>query len=97
MYFYPDVMLAYTTGNSCNLKNEKYCLYNVRTDPCENHNRAKDEPEILSILKEALESYKPIQPINQPADPSSHPKYWNYTWTNWLDYMNQSTSPSTNR
>lgn len=80
------VFLDPPIGNPCNLKNEKYCLFNVRTDPCENHNRANDETEILDILLEALQTYKPVKPLNQPADPASHPKYWNYTWTNWLDY-----------
>jgi hypothetical protein len=27
-----------------------------------------------------------VEPRNQPADPTSNPKHWNYNWINWLDY-----------
>ena len=24
---------------------------------------------------------------NKPIDPRADPKYWDYTWTNWFDYV----------
>ncbi len=71
----------------CNLRKEVYCLFDVAKDPCEQINRAKDEPQILQNLIVALRNYKPVPALNKPADPRSDPKYWNYTWNNWVDYI----------
>ena len=40
------------------------------------------------MMDDTLEVYHNTQVprLNKPKDPRSNPKYFNYTWTNWLDY-----------
>ncbi|KAK7601300.1 hypothetical protein V9T40_008741 [Parthenolecanium corni] len=73
-------------NKACDLRNE-ICLFNVQTDPCERVNQAESRPEILKELLQALKKYKPVKPLNKPFDERSNPKYWNYTWTNWMDFV----------
>nr|CAD7420141.1 unnamed protein product [Timema poppensis] len=72
----------------CNGTSGVPCLYNVVDDPCEVINLADLYPEkveeLLVLLRQYNETY--VQPVNTGADPTSNPKYWNYTWTNWKDY-----------
>ena len=28
-----------------------------------------------------------VPPRNKPVDPRADPKYWDFTWTNWCDYV----------
>lgn len=70
----------------CDLQKE-ICLFNLKDDPCERVNQAKNQPEILQNLQEVLKKYNPVKPLNKPIDPRSNPKFWNYTWTNWMDYV----------
>lgn len=74
------------TDRPCRPKNE-ICLFNIKEDPCEQTNKAKDEPKILNELLEAVSKYQPVTPLNKPADPRADPKLWNFTWTNWMDYV----------
>lgn len=78
--------LFFETDKPCDLSKET-CLFNVKTDPCELVNRAADEPQILKDMLKALSKYKPVEPLNRARDPRANPKFWNYTWTNWMDYV----------
>jgi arylsulfatase B len=63
------------------------CLFNVRSDPCELDNLSDKYPVLVAALQELLRQYNAtvVRPLNKAADPRSNPKYWNYTWTNWMD------------
>lgn len=63
------------------------CLFNVRRDPCELDNLSDKYPLLVVALQELLDQYNAtvVKPLNKIADPRSNPKYWNYTWTNWMD------------
>ena len=41
-------------------------------------------------MEETLRMYKAteIPPGNKPIDPRADPKYYDYTWTNWMDIIN---------
>nr|UNO37543.1 sulf1 [Psylliodes attenuatus] len=80
--------------NTCNLL-EKPCLFNIEDDPCEFHNQAKSFPKIVENLLKVLNAYNKtaIPPGNLPLDPRGDPKYWNYVWTNFGDYIvNEATT-----
>ena len=40
-------------------------------------------------MEETLRMYKAteIPPGNKPIDPRADPKYYDYTWTNWMDII----------
>ena len=44
-------------------------------------------------MEETLRMYKStvVPPGNKPIDPRSDPKYFDYTWTNWLDIIDPKT------
>lgn len=65
------------------------CLFNLRQDPCEFDNLSDKYPLRVSALQELLERYNAtvVPALNKEADPRSNPKYWNYTWTNWMDKL----------
>ncbi|GFR04766.1 arylsulfatase J [Trichonephila clavata] len=68
---------------------EKPCLFDVMEDPCEYYNLADDHPEIVKMMLNKLSKYNStaVPPGNKPMDPRSNPKYHNYQWTNWMDYV----------
>nr|CAH7753973.1 unnamed protein product [Callosobruchus chinensis] len=68
---------------------EKPCLFHIETDPCEKINLADKYPEKLRHLLNILEQYNrtALPPENLPLDPRGDPKYWNYVFTNFGDYM----------
>jgi hypothetical protein len=70
---------------------EASCLFNIAEDPCEMNNLADEYPEILKSLEETLIKFNntAVLPGNLPLDPRGDPKYWNYTWTNFGDYINE--------
>jgi arylsulfatase B len=70
---------------------EASCLFNITEDPCEMNNLADEYPEILKSLEETLIKFNntAVLPGNLPLDPRGDPKYWNYTWTNFGDYINE--------
>lgn len=57
-------------------------------DPCEYTDVAASHPDVMAILKARLQDYidTAVPPRNKPWDPLANPKYWGYTWNNWLDY-----------
>lgn len=78
--------------SSCSLISGEYCLFNILEDPCEFNNLAKQMPDKVEELKEALIRYREgsVPPINKPKDPRGLPIHWNYTWTNWVDFLEES-------
>ena len=68
---------------------KKPCLFNVVNDPCEYENVAAEQPDILARLLRRLQHYNQtaVPPLRKPSDPRANPIYWDYTWTNWMDYV----------
>jgi len=65
-----------------------FCLFNITADPCEMNNVAFKYPDVIKRMNKTLELYKKseVPRLNKPIDPRGDPKYFEYTWTNWLDY-----------
>ncbi len=65
------------------------CLFDIERDPCEYNNLAGKLPDITEELLNLLNRYNStaVTPLNTPPDPMSNPKYWNYTYTNWADFL----------
>lgn len=63
------------------------CLFNLKDDPCEIINVAKDNPLMMNVFRSALDDFRKtaIAPINVPRDPRANPIFHNGTWTNWND------------
>ncbi|XP_054165755.1 arylsulfatase B-like [Oppia nitens] len=74
-------------STNCQLDRE-LCLFNIRDDPCEYHNRAQDYPELVEQLWNRLlkinETTVPPLALS-PIDDKSNPKYHNNTWICWMD------------
>lgn len=68
------------------------CLFNIEEDPCEFDNLAGKYPKVVADMVDLLYWYNStaVQPLNTPPDPMSNPKYWGYTYTNWVDYIEPS-------
>ncbi|XP_075724904.1 arylsulfatase B [Rhipicephalus microplus] len=60
-------------------------LFDLSRDPCEQHNLAPDNRELLSVLIRKLASYAvtSVAPRNKPVDRRSFPQYHNGTWAPW--------------
>ena len=58
-------------------------LYNLKTDPEENKNVAKKNPDIVQKLKARINAYaKSLTRTNYPQNEAKgHPRHWNGTWT----------------
>ncbi len=65
------------------------CLFNVTADPCEMNNLAFDFPTVIRVMESTLNTYNStaVPPGNKPIDTRADPKYWDYTWTNWMDFV----------
>ena len=65
------------------------CLFDISQDPCEYNNLASQKPDMLNELLDLLDWYNStaVAPLNTPGDPLSNPKYWDYTFTNWVDFL----------
>ncbi|KAL5289186.1 hypothetical protein ACFFRR_009396 [Megaselia abdita] len=74
--------------NACNSIKEP-CLYNIKNDPCELNNLAKDFPDILRDLLDKMENINKtaLPPGNKPIDPRADPRYWSNTWTDFGDFI----------
>jgi arylsulfatase B len=77
-----------TTNSSC-AGTDSVCLFNLMRDPCELDNLSHKYPLRVASLQRLLDGYNAtvVPPLNKEADPRSNPKYWNYTWTNWMDHI----------
>ncbi|KAK8764732.1 hypothetical protein V5799_032666 [Amblyomma americanum] len=60
-------------------------LFDLARDPCELHNLAPKNRELVALLNRRLASYAvtSIAPRNQPRDPRAYPEYHNGTWAPW--------------
>lgn len=65
------------------------CLFDISNDPCERNNLAKKYPSVLRDMLNRLETYKPVPALSPMSSAEANPKYWNNTWTNWLDYTSK--------
>ncbi|XP_002006611.3 arylsulfatase I [Drosophila mojavensis] len=65
------------------------CLFNIREDPCEQRNQADVYPKVLELMLKELQliNSTAVPPANKPDDPLGYPRFWNYTWTNFGDYV----------
>lgn len=65
------------------------CLFDIEKDPCEYNNLAGKIPGVVQDLLDLLNWYNStaVPPINTPPDSLSNPKFWNYTFTNWVDFL----------
>ena len=66
---------------------EDICLFDVKNDPCEYINLAKDQPEIVDDLLGRIKVYETtmVKPRNKPFDPNSNPSLHHGAWVPWLD------------
>lgn len=63
------------------------CLFNILDDPCERNNLARSKPEIVRLLLSQLSEHvlNTVPSLRQPSDARCDPKFFNYTWSPWLD------------
>lgn len=63
------------------------CLFNIPADPCEYHNIADQNPNLVQMLLQKIEDYRKtsVEPRNKPADPNANPKYFGGVWSCWMD------------
>ncbi|XP_065216175.1 arylsulfatase B-like isoform X2 [Planococcus citri] len=83
-----------TNGTNCTrcvVSKNGMCLFDVFQDPCEMNNLADKYPRILTNLNETMSKYIPVPPRNRLVDPRADPSLWNYTWVNWMDYVEKFT------
>ncbi|KAB7500638.1 Arylsulfatase I, partial [Armadillidium nasatum] len=69
------------------------CLFNISSDPCEFYDVSGLYPSVVETLMSKLKSYNStaVLPSNKPFDPRANPIFWNNTWTNWFDYIDQNS------
>jgi hypothetical protein len=58
-------------------------------DPCELDDIANENPGVLNLLLKRIKDYDEtaVKPLSLPVDTRGFPKYWNYVWTNFGDYI----------
>ncbi|KAF5269793.1 hypothetical protein FQA39_LY08574 [Lamprigera yunnana] len=66
---------------------ESPCLFNIKDDPCEMVNLAKERPILVQNLEEMLLKIKKtmIPARNVKVDPNANPIHWNNTWISWQE------------
>ncbi|KAI1301338.1 Arylsulfatase B [Halotydeus destructor] len=64
-----------------------HCLYNIKQDPCEYNNLAKDKPGLVAHLwAMILKLNATASPVGrEPLDSKSWPPAHSYTWSTWAD------------
>ncbi|XP_067010876.2 arylsulfatase B [Anabrus simplex] len=64
-----------------------YCLFDLRTDPCETRNVANNNPDVVQMLQARLRYFNEqlVPQLNKPVDNRSDPANFNNTWMPWLD------------
>lgn len=70
---------------------EAPCLFNVRWDPCEYNNLANEFPVIANSLRKELKRLNAtaVPPGNLSWDTRANPEFWDHTWTNFGDFLNE--------
>lgn len=63
------------------------CLFNIHEDPCERYNIAEENPQIVRKMARRLEEYRKtmVPPLNKPPTRRADPRYFNYTWSPYMD------------
>lgn len=70
------------------------CLYDLETDPCEFENKAAENPEVVTKLRNRLTYYENITMSQQRpiADVNADPSRWGGYWSPWLDESSSNIS-----
>lgn len=65
------------------------CLFDIRSDPWERNNLAKQMPEMVTEIEKYLKlaTRKVVRPRNEPSDPRCDPALNNGQWTYWIDLL----------
>lgn len=72
--------------NVSSCKPPKFCVFNLKDDPCEYHDLSEKRPDILKYLMEKLNGYRAsMVPSrhNFTIDPLANPKLHNGVWEPW--------------
>lgn len=80
----PGGQLPCDVGNTTNLVGGTW-LFDVESDPYEQHNVAAQNPQIVAQLMAKLQAFNATQipQDNFPTDPLSDPARFGYVWTPW--------------
>jgi len=64
------------------------CLFNITADPCELNDVTSEHPDVVKLMEHTLDLYKKseVPRLNKPLELRANPKFFDYTWTNWLDF-----------
>ena len=67
--------------------NKKYCLFHLKSDPCEYNDLSEKYATLLKMLKTRLEQYRSgmVPTRKLPGDKASNPKYHDGVWMPWKD------------
>lgn len=65
---------------------KKPCLYHIPSDPCEFHNIADENPDIVQELMALMSKYyaSMVPPLNSPQDPAGNPRNNGGAWQPWI-------------
>lgn len=73
----------------CDLTKQKYCLFDISSDPCEKNNIAESYPPVVEFLLKGVESYNSkftaVPTASRPNDSRSHPVFHSGYWYPWMD------------
>ncbi|XP_044731215.1 arylsulfatase B-like [Chrysoperla carnea] len=71
------------------------CLYDISSDPCEEHDLSQLFPYVVRRLKKSLVDYRAglIPQKNAPSDPAAIADNFGYVWTPWLDSSSSASRP----
>ncbi|XP_077513639.1 arylsulfatase B-like isoform X2 [Amblyomma americanum] len=75
-----------STKNSCD-SDPGPCLYDIIADPCEYHDIASENPDVVKRLQDRLEALQKgaVKPSNLKQDPESFPSRHGGAWVPWKD------------
>lgn len=84
---FPIIIKCGEMKSPCNILQDKVCLFNITNDPCEYNNLAKELPEVVNQIMQAVDynNKTAVKPGNVPADPKSNPALNGYYWGPWID------------
>jgi len=70
------------------------CLFDIQRDPCEYHNIASRNPEVLNMTVDMLGQFKNEMTMqNYPqTDPEADPRFFDGYWDTWLEKSGGSIS-----
>lgn len=66
--------------------NEKGCLFDIITDPCEQSDISSNYPLLSAHFESVLNTYKKgqVPDVSLFLDPKSDPELFNGTWSSWI-------------